>query len=199
MGVVDVPSKATFWQNYRHAFRIGSVDEASEHCMVYVGSAAGKDGTRGRITKQHENVEYRQKSPTLFYAAMDEPGASRSWRQIGVNKQDEDCQAHMRITEALAIATLHTYTSTKYTAMLKEYGVVEKGSEAFGFNRTGAVKDFVSDGNSALTSAFQRIMHQVLLERYGGPRWTYDNLPDIIREWLTEEGFGTAKINSIAS
>ena len=46
-----------------------------------------------------------------------------------------------------------------------------------GCNRTSAMKDFVIHGRCVETSAIQRILHQVLLEKYGGPLWTYESLP----------------------
>ena len=128
MGALSVPANARFGQNCRDAFPVGAVDEASEQDMMYIGSAAGKDGARGRVGRNHENDGYRQKNPSLFYSAVDEPGTSRNWRRVGAAKQDEECQALIRITEALAIATLQTYTSPKYTALLREYGIVEEGS-----------------------------------------------------------------------
>ena len=42
-------------------------------------------------------------------------------------------------------------------------------------------------------------MHQVLLEKYGDPPWTYDTLPNMVRDWLSAEGFNKAKILAIAS
>ena len=42
-------------------------------------------------------------------------------------------------------------------------------------------------------------MHQVLLEKYGGPPWTYKSLPIIVRDWLSAEGFQKAKILAISS
>ena len=42
-------------------------------------------------------------------------------------------------------------------------------------------------------------MHQVLLEKYGGPPWTYETLRNIVRDWLSAEGFNKAKILAIAS
>ena len=83
---------------------------------------------------------------------MDEPGTVRKWLRGGVAKKEKS-RALMRIVEAVAIATTHTYTSTDYYSILKEYGIVEKSSVAFGCNRTGAMKDFSSNGHFVLTSA----------------------------------------------
>ena len=61
------------------------------------------------------------------------------------------------------------------------------------------MKDFVIHGRCVETSAIQRIIHQVLLEKYGGPPWTYENLPIIVRDWLSAGGFNKAKILAHAS
>ena len=37
-------------------------------------------------------------------------------------------------------------------------------------------------------------MHQVLLEKYEGPVWTYETLLIIVRDWLSVQGFGKAKV-----
>ena len=47
------------------------------------------------------------------------------------------------------------------------------------------MKDFIIHGRCVILSAVQRIMHQVLLEKYGGPVWTCEDLPNIVRDWLS--------------
>ena len=76
---------------------------------------------------------------------------------------------------------------------------VEEGVRTVGWNRNGAMRDFVPDGRCVITSAIQRIMHQVLQEKYGGPPWTYEALPNMVRDWLSVKGFHKAKILAIAS
>ena len=76
---------------------------------------------------------------------------------------------------------------------------VEEGVRTVGCNRTSAMKDFVIHGRCVIMSAIQRIMHQVLLEKYGGPPWTYETLPSIVRDWLSAEGFNKTKILAAAS
>ena len=76
---------------------------------------------------------------------------------------------------------------------------VEKGARAVGWNRNGAMKAFVIHGRCVLTSAIQRVVHQVLVEKYGGSPWTYETLPNIVQDWLSVEGFNKAKILAIAS
>ena len=61
------------------------------------------------------------------------------------------------------------------------------------------MKDFVVHGRCVILSVVQRIMHQVLLEKYGGPLWTPDDLPIIVRDWLTAEGYQRAKILTYAN
>ena len=78
--------------------------------------------------------------------------------------------------------------------MLEEYGIVEQGSRAFGCNKTGAMKDFIFDGNAVITSAVQRVLYQLLYEKYGGPPWTHETLPGIVLNWLDEEGLSREKI-----
>ena len=199
MGLLKIPPKASFWSGFRHAFPVGRVDESVAHDMMYIGSAAAeKGGVRQRIGKQHESESYREKNPRLFYAAMDEPETARSWWRIGAAKKDEECRALIRIAEAVAIATTHTYTSDMYTTLLKEFGVVEENSLAFGCNRTSAMKDFTTAGQPITTSPVQRIMHQILLEKYGGPTWTFEGLPEVVKRWLVEEGFGKDKMLTLA-
>lgn len=119
---------------------------------------------------------------------MSEPKRDRTWRRIGIAKGGES-GALMRIVEAVAIATTHTYTSGKYTALLKEFGTVEEDSKAFGCNRTGAMKDLIYDGQAVSSSAVQRVIHQLTLERKGGPLWTYETMPELVKSWLSEGGF----------
>ena len=76
---------------------------------------------------------------------------------------------------------------------------VEKGARAVGWNRSGARKDFVTNGRCVVTSAIQRVVHQMLLEKYGGSPWTYETLPNIVQDWLSVEGFNKAKILAIES
>ena len=33
------------------------------------------------------------------------------------------------------------------------------------------------------------MMHQMTLERTGGPLWTYETMPEIVKSWLPEEDF----------
>lgn len=70
-----------------------------------------------------------------------EAGAELAFRE----RKEDKCRALMRIVEAVAIATTHTYTSEVYTAFLTEFGVVEEGSHAIGCDRTGAMNDFLYD------------------------------------------------------
>jgi len=191
---VFVPPNASFWSKHRHAFPIGSVDESQAHVLMYVGSAANNDGgCRTRIGLQHCSSDYREKHPKLLYSAMDEPGASYEWRQIGAASDDVN-GAIMRIIEAVAIATMHTFTSQKYSEFLSRYGIVESETRAFGANRTGAMKDFILDGSSVSQTAVQLVSHQNVMEIYGGPEWTYSTLPDVVLECLSAKGFREAEI-----
>ena len=123
---------AEFWKSFRHAFPEGAVDESIDHVMMYNGSATGRgDSTKNRTVKQHENEVYRKRKPSLFYAVMTEPKCIRTWCHIGVAKGGES-RALMHIVEAVAIATTHTYTSGRNTALLKDFGIVEEDSQAFG-------------------------------------------------------------------
>lgn len=76
--------------------------------------------------------------------------------------------------------------------MLKDYGIVERDAEAFGLNRTSAMKDSIYQGRSYTDSAEQRILYQMVLEDYGGLIWTPQTLPDIVQRWLSAEGFEEA-------
>ncbi|CAD6594556.1 MAG: hypothetical protein ASARMPREDX12_009544 [Alectoria sarmentosa] len=198
MSLLKVPERARFWDNFRHAFPEGAVDESRNHMMMYIGSATDiNKGTKIRIGKHHENPNYCKNNPNLFDAAMDEPGTFRKWLRVGVAKTEES-RALMRIVEAVAIATTHTYTSIDCSSLLKEYGIVEKSSVAFGCSRTGAMKDFSSNGHFVLTSAVQRVLYQVSWEKYGGPLWTYDSIPELVETWLREEGFDKDQIGALA-
>ncbi len=192
LAVVKLPPKAAFWKSCRHAYPEDSVDEARFHDIMYAGSAAGEgNGTKGRVRKQHENKDYRESHPSLFYKAFDEPGATHLWFRVTV-AENEEIRAAIRITEAVAVACLHTYTSPVYTQMLKDYGIVERDAEAFGLNRTSAMKDSIYQGRSYTDSAEQRILYQMVLEDYGGLIWTPQTLPDIVQRWLSAEGFEEA-------
>lgn len=41
-------------------------------------------------------------------------------------------------------------------------------------------------------------MHQVLLENYGSPPWTYEMLPTVVKYWLLEECFTKDKVLTTA-
>lgn len=60
------------------------------------------------------------------------------------------------------------------------------------------MKDFIPNGRCVIPSAIQMIMYQVCLEKYGGPAWTYETLPNKVRDWLSVEGFNKAKILAAA-
>ena len=195
---VKVPEKAGLWNSVRHAFPEGTVEEAQEHEMMYVGSAASEEsGTRARVMRQHENKDYRNTHPSLLYSAMDEPGAMHSWFRVAL-VQNSESRAAIRITESVAIACLHTYTSSVYTEMLRRYGLVEPSSVAFGLIRTGAMKDGIHSGRSFTDSAEQRVLHQKLLESYGGLAWTFETMPEVVQRWLSAENFDRATVLDLA-
>ena len=48
-----------------------------------------------------------------------------------MGETDDAPRAAIRIAEVTAIACLHTYTSSVYSQMLKDYGIVEPNEDAF--------------------------------------------------------------------
>ena len=102
---------------------------------------------------------------------------------LGQVKENID-QAIIRITEAAAIACVHTYTSIMFSEILKRYGIVENTSTARGLARTSGVKDW---GAKTMDFALQMILHQRLLEEYGGDGWTFQTLPLLITDWLSAQ------------
>ena len=195
---VTLPANSVFWDSCRHLFAEGTLDKSQRHDIMYAGSAASEQkATKSRVRNQHESKAYRSSNRSVFYSAYDEPGATHSWFRIGVAENGEN-RAAMRITEAVAIACLHTYTSSVYTEMLKAYGIVEQPAKAFGLNRTGAMKDFIHSQRSYTVSAMQRVLHQKTLEDYGGPVWSFDMMPDVVQSWLSAEGFGRTTILALA-
>ena len=42
------------------------------------------------------------------------------------------------------------------------------------------------------------VVYQILLEKYGVPCWTYGDLPDLVKKWLSEEGFNQRQILTLA-
>ena len=76
---------------------------------------------------------------------------------------------------------------------------VEEGVRTVGWNRTSAMKVFGTHGRCVIMSAIQRVMQQVLLEKYGGAPWTYQILREVFRDWLSVEGFNKAKTLAAAS
>ena len=56
--------------------------------------------------------------------------------------QKETDQAITRTLEAVAVATMHTFTLVSYTATLRIYGILGSTAKALGLNRTGAMRDW---------------------------------------------------------
>ncbi len=137
--IIRVPPNASFWKKYAYAFNLDEIDTSNGHTLSYIGSTVRT--FRKRVRLEHMRPEHRKKNPSLHYAAMDEPGAIGQWFLIGATQNSAD-QATIRILEAVAIATMHTFGSLDYTAILSSYGIVEKNVEAFGLNRTGVVRDY---------------------------------------------------------
>ena len=42
------------------------------------------------------------------------------------------------------------------------------------------------------------MLYQVSWEKYGGPLWTYDTIPELVETWLREEGFDKEQIGAFA-
>ena len=174
---VKVPRNASFWKEYAWAFDFDGIDISRENTLVYIGSTTRSFGRR--VEKEHMNSQYHIKTPSLHYAAMDEPKAESNWYLLAATPKGTD-QATVRILEATAIATMHTFTSPSYTAILSKYGVVEASAKAFGLNRTGAMRDW---GVKTMDSALQIVLHQRLIEEYGGEPWELGRLPPVVANW----------------
>ena len=129
-------------------------------------------------------AECRLKIPSLHYAAMDESGSEHQWSLLGQAEEDTD-QAIIRITEAAAIACIHPYASIMFSEILKRYGTVENTSTARGLDRTSGVKDW---GAKIMDSSLQMVLHQRLLEEYGGDDWTFQTLPLFSSGWFIGSG-----------
>lgn len=177
--VIKIPANASFWKRY--PYEHGTLDTSQPCMLLYIGCTIRSFGAR--VGDEHMRAEYRLKNPSLHYAAMDEPGSEHQWYLLGQAKEDTD-QAIIRITEAAAIACIHTYTSIMFSEILKRYGIVENTSTARGLNRTSGVKDW---GAKTMDSALQMILHQRLLEEYGGDGWTFQTLPLLLSGWLSAQ------------
>lgn len=116
--IIKVPANASFWEKYEYAFGSGSVDTSKAHVLAYIGSTGRS--FRQRVKSEHMSQECRERSPCLHYAAMDEPGAESYWYLLAEASKGADA-ATIRITEACAIATMHTFTLNSYTTVLKTY------------------------------------------------------------------------------
>ena len=142
---------------------------------IYIGCTIRS--FRARVGDEHMRAQYRLKNPRLHYAAMDEPHSENQWYLLGQAKEYTD-QAIIRITEEVAIACIHTYTSIAFSDILKRYGIVENTSTARGLNRTSGVKDW---GARTLDSALQMVLHQRLIEEHGGDGDIQDTAPSLKR------------------
>lgn len=178
--VIKVPANATFWKRY--PYEHGTLDTSQPCMLLYIGCTIRS--FRARVGEEHMRTEYRLNHPSLHYAAMDEPGSEDQWYLLGQAKEDTD-QAIIRITEAAAIACIHTYTSIMFSEILKRYGTIENTSTARGLNRTSGIKDW---GAKTMDSALQMILHQRLLEEHGGAGWTFQTLPLLLIDWLSAQG-----------
>lgn len=178
---IDVPTNALFWKHYDYVFESYNIDTSQPCTLMDIGSTTRS--FHKRVELEHQGPTHRESSMSLHYAAMEEAGAKSQWFLLAEFK-DEDDKAAVRITEAAAIASLHTYSSPIYTEVLKRYGVVNVNSEAFGCNRTGGMRDW---GMKTTDSAVQLVIQQRLSEEYGGERWNFGNLPSAVADWFAAQ------------
>ncbi len=126
-------------------------------------------------------LECHKKNPSLHYAAMDEPGAESKWYLLAAKRHRTD-RVTTRIVESVTTATMHTFTSVDYTAILRTYGIVESNAKSFGLDRAGAMRDY---GMKTMQSAVQIVIYQRRIEKYGGEPWKLNTLPPVVAKWYS--------------
>lgn len=179
--VMRIPGNSSFWEEY--PYELDTVDKSQPCLILYIGSTIRS--FRIRVGNEYMSKEHRQRHPCLHYRAMDASGSDHEWYLLAEAREGESFdRADIRITEAVAISSCHTYTSVDFSAILKKYGIFESMSTARGVNRTSGMRDW---GIKTMDSAIQMVLYQRLLEEYGSDGWTFAKLPPLISTWLSAQ------------
>ena len=133
---------------------------------------------------EHMQQSHDERNFCLHCAAMDEAGAESQLYLLAKADKNADKGA-IRVTEAAAIATMHTFTLASYSSILKKYGVVERNSKAFGSNRTGGLSE---QENELLDTAAVDELDLYISDRYI-PRLE-DADRTLLERWLDSEKRG---------
>lgn len=164
------PQELHSGKNFRRTFPKDTVDESTDHLMIYNGSGRARVKRMLSRTEQQRSIKgevYRKGHSTCFCAAAWEPESTREMASRRRRERRRMQGVLMHIVKPVGIDTIHIYIffGDIYLFVKKGFGTVGEDPEAVGCDRTGATKDFIHDGQSVSSSAIQRVMHRKVLER----------------------------------